>query len=115
MKKQVTLRNSILIAIILVTAIIVVIQGYVSNWRSAELLTERMIDDYQETTDAVCKNIETLIIYVQDFTKYTALDEGVLNTITDYQNESEENNIRNRMLMKAKWDKISTRVLYSTT
>lgn len=115
MKKQVTLRNSILIAIILVTAIIVVIQGYVSNWRSAELLTERMIDDYQETTDAVCKNIETLIIYVQDFTKYTALDEGVLNTITDYQNESEENNIRNRMLMKAKWDKISTRVLYSTS
>lgn len=115
MKKQITLRNSILIAIILVTAIIVFIQGYVSNQRSAKLLTERMIDDYQETTDAVQKNIETLIYYAEDFTKYTALDEDVLNAITDYQNMPEEGSVRDRMMMKEKWDEISTRVLYSTS
>lgn len=114
MKKRMKLRNTILITIIMITAIIVLILGYVSSRQFEELLTERMVDDYQETVNTMRKNVETLITYTQDFTKYMSLDEDVLDTIIEYQN-MDKSSILNRMAMKQKWDMLSQRLIFSTS
>ena len=114
MKKRMKLRNTILITIIMITAIIVLILGYVSSRQFEELLTERMVDDYQETVNTMRKNVETLITYTQDFTKYMSLDEDVLETIIEYQN-MDKSSILNRMAMKQKWDMLSQRLIFSTS
>lgn len=115
MKKQMKLRNSILVTIILITATIVLILGSVSSRQFDNLLTERMVSDYQETVNTMQKSVETLITYVEDFTKYTALDEEVLNTIMKYQNMSGKNSGLSRVSLKQKWDKFSTKLIFSTS
>ncbi|MEG2395366.1 MAG: cache and HAMP domain-containing protein, partial [Ruthenibacterium sp.] len=91
------------------------ISGYVTNYRFKQQLTERMVDDYQQTANAMQKNLETLILYAQDFSKYMALDEDVLNTIHTYKNMREDQVIMNRLSMQKKWNEFSTRLLYSTS
>ena len=70
MKKKMKLRNTILITIIFITTAMLLLLGYVSSRQFRTLLTDRMVDDYQETANSMQKNIETLINYMQDFTKY---------------------------------------------
>ena len=55
MKKRMKLRDAILITIIMITAVIVLVFGYVSSRQFEELLTERMVDDYQETVNTMQK------------------------------------------------------------
>lgn len=115
MKKRMKLRDTILITIILITAAIVLISGYVSSRQFESLLTERMVDDYQETVNTMQKNIETLITYTEDFTKYLSLNKEVLDTIMEYQNMEEKNQILNQVAMKRKWDVLSNQLIYSTS
>ena len=115
MKKQMRLRYLILVTTILITTVIVFIFGYVSRRQFANMLTERTVDDYQESINAKAKNVETLVIYAEDFTKYMALDEQVLNTLMEYQDSTNENEILNRVAMKLKWDEISNQLIFSTS
>lgn len=115
MKKRMKLRDAILLTTILITAMIVLISGYVSSRQFEELLTERMVDDYQETVNTMQKNIETVIIYMEDFTKYMSLNEEVLDTILEYQNMNGEKQILSRLAMKQKWDRLSNQLIYSTS
>ena len=85
MKRQMKLRNTILITMILITTTILLLLGYASNRQFRTLLTDRMVDDYQETVNTMQKNVETLINYAQDFTKYMALNDGVLDAILQYE------------------------------
>ena len=113
MKKQMKLRNIILLITILITTSILLLFGYVSNRQFKSLLTERMVDDYQETVNTMQKNVETLINYAQDFTKYMSLNDEVLNAIIEYENMTEENKIRDYMGLKEKWDELSNELIYS--
>lgn len=115
MKKRLKLRNAILITIILITAVIVLIFGYVSSQQFEELLTERMVDDYQETVNTMQKNVETLITYMEDFTKYLSLNQEVQDTIIEYQNMEDENRILSQLAVKQKWDKFSSQLIFSTS
>lgn len=115
MKKQMKLRNIILLITILITTSILLLFGYVSNRQFKSLLTERMVDDYQETVNTMQKNVETLINYAQDFTKYMSLNDEVLNAIIEYENMTEENKIRDYMGLKEKWDELSNELIYSTS
>lgn len=115
MKKRLKLRNAILITIILITAVIVLIFGYVSSQQFEELLTERMVDDYQETVNTMQKNVETLITYMEDFTKYLSLNQEVQDTIIEYQNMEDENRILSQLAVEQKWDKFSSQLIFSTS
>ncbi|MEE0199493.1 sensor histidine kinase [Faecalicatena contorta] len=115
MKKRMKLRNAILVTIIFITAVIVLIFGYVSSRQFEELLTERMVNDYQETVNTMQKNIETLIMYTEDFTKYMSQNQEVLDTIIEYQNMEDENQILSQLIMKQKWDKLSNQLIFSTS
>ncbi len=115
MKKQMKLREIIFITIILITTGIVVSLVYVSNQQFTKLLTERMVGDYEETASTLQKNIEALFTYGQDFAKYMSLDQTVLDTIEEYENMSEDNEIRNKMQLQNKWNQFSIRLLYSTS
>lgn len=115
MKKRLKLRNAILITIILITAVIVLIFGYVSSQQFEELLTERMVDDYQETVNTMQKNVETLITYMEDFTKYLSLNQEIQDTIIEYQNMEDENRILSQLAVKQKWDKFSSQLIFSTS
>lgn len=114
-KKQMKLRNNILISTILIAAVTILAFGAVSGVRFQELLTERMVEDYQETMNATQKNVETLISYMQDFSKYMALDERVADTITEYQSMTEANRARSLLDIKEKWNGISNQLIFSTS
>lgn len=115
MKKQMKLRNTILITTSLISAVIVLVFGAVSNHSFQKLLTERMVEDSQETMNATQKNVETVITYMEDFTKYMALDQRVSNTIAEYENMTEENRILKMLEIKRNWDTISNRLIFSTS
>lgn len=114
-KKQMKLRNNILISTILIAAVTILAFGAVSGVRFQELLTERMVEDYQETMNATQKNVETLISYMQDLSKYMALDERVVDTITEYQSMTEANRARSLLDIKEKWNGISNQLIFSTS
>lgn len=109
------LRNLILLTTILITTSTVLVLGYAFGSQFEKMLTERMVDDYQDTVNAMQNNVETLVLYAQDFTKYMSLDERVLDAIQEYQSMSEESKILNRVKMKQKWDKISNKLIFSTS
>lgn len=115
MKRQMKLRNTILITMILITTTILLLLGYASNRQFRTLLTDRMVDDYQETVNTMQKNLETLINYAQDFTKYMALNDGVLDAILQYESMTEENRILDYMELKENWDGLSNELIYSTS
>lgn len=115
MKKQMRLRNLILITTILITVTIILVFGYVSGRQSEKMLTERTVDDYQETVTTMQKNVETLILYAEDFTKYMSLDKQVLDTLVEYEDMEEGKEILNQVAMKQKWDAISNRLIFSTS
>ena len=115
MKKGMRLRNLILITTILITATIILVFGYVSGRQFEKMLTERTVDDYQETVTTMQKSVETLILYAEDFTKYMSLDKQVLDTLVEYQDVEKGNEILNQVLMKQKWDAISNRLIFSTS
>ena len=115
MNKQMRLRNLILITTILITVTIILVFGYVSGRQSEKMLTERTVDDYQETVTTMQKNVETLILYAEDFTKYMSLDKQVLDTLVEYEDMEEGKEILNQVAMKQKWDAISNRLIFSTS
>lgn len=61
------------------------------------------------------KNVETLVDYMQDFTKYMASDERVAATIMEYQSMTEETRIRSELDMKRKWNGICNHLIFSTS
>ena len=115
MRKRMTLRNTILITMILVTTILVAVLGSVSSRRFGNALTERTVSDYQETVNAVQKNMEALIIYAQDFAKYLSLDESVLETITEYQRLEGRITSAELTKMRQEWNLVSGRLINSTS
>lgn len=115
MKRQMKLRNTILLTTILITTTTLLLLGYVCTQQFRSLLTARMADDYQETVNAMQKNVETLISYAQDFTKYMALNDGVLDTITQYESMTEENRILDYMELRENWNGLSNELIYSTS
>lgn len=105
----------ILLTTILITTTLVLILGGVSGLQFEKMLTERTVDDYQETVYALQKNLETLITYAEDFTKYMALNDDVLHTIVEYQDKNDTNEVLDHMKMKREWDALSTQLIFSTS
>ena len=114
-KRKMRLRNTILFTTILITTTVVILLGYISNRQFKELLTERMVDDYQENVNALYKNVVALINYSEDFIKYMSLDDSFLESISDYQNMTEETRVLNELEIKRKWDSYTNRLVYSTS
>lgn len=104
-----------MITTILITTGIVLILGVVSGRQFERMLTKRMVKDYQETVNTMKKNVETVITYTEDFTKYISLDDTVLETIVEYQEASGKQEILNRLAMKQKWDGFSNQLIFSTS
>lgn len=115
MKKKMKLRSMILVTTILISSTLVLILGGVSGHEFEEMLTERTVADYQETVHALQNNLETLITYVEDFTKYMSLNDDVLDTIEEYQSKEGEISILDSMKMKQDWDALSTQLIFSTS
>lgn len=115
MKKQMNLRNMILITTILITTSILLLLGFVFTRQFRSLLTERMADDYQETVNTMEKNVETLISYAEDFSKYMSLNDDVRDTILQYESMTEENRILDYMELQGNWNGLSNELIYSTS
>lgn len=99
----------------LISAVIVLVFGVIASRSFQDLLIERMVEDTKETMNATQKNVETVITYMEDFTKYMALDQRVSDTITEYENMTDENRIRKMLDIKRSWDAISNRLIFSTS
>lgn len=104
-----------MIALILITTGIVLILGIVFGRQFERMLTKRMVKDYQETVNTMKKNVETVVTYTEDFTKYISLDDTVLETIMEYQGAAGRQDVLNQLAMKQKWDGFSNQLIFSTS
>lgn len=115
MKKKIRLNSIVFAAITLVAVTTLLTFWLICNQKIFSMITERVVEDYAQTTIAVQKNVETLISYTEDFAKYLSLDERVQNLMKEQENTSEEDRVRNELEIRKEWEKISNRLIYSTS
>lgn len=115
MKKKPSLNHIIFAAITIVAVVSLLSFWLICNQRVSDMITERALDDYEQTTVAVQKNVETLISYTEDFSKYLALDESIQKLIQEQAQASETGYVRNEMEIYREWDQISRTLIYSTS
>lgn len=115
MKKKIRLNSIIFAAISMVAVITLLAFWAVCNQKFFSMLTDRAVADYAETTMAVQKNVETLISYTEDFSKYLSMDERVQSLMEEQINASEGERTRNEIEMRKEWEDISVRLIYSTS
>ena len=105
----------IFIAITMIAVITLLSFWFACNKKVFSVLTERVVEDYSQTTLAVRKNVETLMSYTEDFSKYISLDSRVQQLMKEQANATEEERIRNEVQMRKAWESISVRLIYSTS
>lgn len=115
MKKRIRLNHIIFAAIALVAVITLLSFWLVCNKKLYNLITERVVEDYAETTMAVQKNVETLISYTEDFSKYVALDDRLQSLIDEKRKASASESSRNPIEVRRDWEEISVGLIYSTS
>lgn len=114
MKKEVRLHYIIFAAITMVAVITLLSFWLICNQKFFSLITERVVDDYAETTKAVQKNVEALLSYTEDFSKLFSQDEQVRELMRE-QNLPEAERTRNMVQIRSEWENISLRMIYSTS
>ena len=115
MKKKLRLNHIIFAAIAMVAVVTLLSFWLVCNQKLYNLITERVVEDYAETTMAVQKNVETLISYTEDFSKYVALDDRLQSLIDEQRNASASESGRNPIEVRRDWEEISMGLIYSTS
>ncbi|MDD3337479.1 MAG: sensor histidine kinase [Lachnospiraceae bacterium] len=115
MKKGMKLKYIIFVSTTVVTVALLLIFWMVCNKRFSTLITDRAVEDYRETTAARQKNMETLISYTEDFAKYMSLDRPLQEAMAGYGSMTPEERIKNRLTLQNQWQKISIRLVYSTS
>lgn len=115
LKKKIRLNYIIFAAITMVAIITLLSFWFVSNQKFFDLITERVVEDYAQTTTAVKKNVETLISYTEDFSKYVALDDRMQNLMVEHSALSSGGNYQNTIKVRNEWEDISARLIYSTS
>lgn len=115
MKKKIRLNSIIFVAVTMVAVVALLSFWLVCNQKFFSMITERAVDDYSETTMAVQKNVETLISYTEDFSKYLSLDERVQSLMEEQIAALEAGRSRNDVEVRKEWDDISVRLIYSTS
>jgi len=115
MEGKMKLKYIIFITTTIVTVATLLLFWGICNQKFSSLITEQVVDDYQEITVAMEKNVETLSSYTQDFAKYMSLDTALRDTLSDYYEMSPEEWTKNRLSMQKQWEDISIRLIYSTS
>lgn len=113
MKKKVRLHYVIFAAITAVAVITLLSFWLICNQKFFDMITRRVVEDYQQTTSAVQKNVQTLISYTEDFSKYLSLDENIQRLMKEQSGTMEYE--RNPVQIRSEWDHISVRLTYSTS
>ena len=73
MKKKIRLNHFIFAAISVVAVTSLFAFWSICNQKVFSMITERTVEDYAQTSMAVQENIETLVSYTEDFSKYISL------------------------------------------
>ena len=82
---------------------------FVCNRKFSQLITERAVDDYAETTIAVQKNVDTLISYTEDFAKFLSLNERTQFLLEEYNS-----GVQDTASLNDAWREVSLQLLYSS-
>ena len=64
---------------------------------------------------AVQKNVETLISYTEDFSKYLSIDEQMQNLMEEQKNVSDGGMSRSNIEIRQDWQQLSRTLIYSTS
>lgn len=115
MKKKVRLNSIIFAAVTMVAVITLLTFWLVCNQKLSQMITERAVEDYAQTTMAVQKNVETLISYTEDFSKYLSLNERIQALMSEQIPASGIDPVRSEIEIRKEWERISNRLIYSTT
>ena len=112
MKKKIRLNHIIFAAISMVAVVALLSFWAICNQKLYDLIMERVVEDYEEMTVAVQKNVETLISYTEDFSKYVALDNRIQSLMEEQHKAS---GTRSPIEIRGDWEKISVGLIYSTS
>ena len=115
MRKKVRLNHIIFAAIAIVAVVSLFTFWSVCNHKVFNMITERVVEDYSQTTMAVQKNVETLISYTEDFSKYLAIDEQMQSLIEEQKSASKGQQLRSDVEIRQDWQKLSRSLIYSTS
>ena len=115
MRKKVRLNHIIFAAIAIVAVVSLFAFWSVCNHKVFNMITERVVEDYSQTTMAVQKNVETLISYTEDFSKYLAIDEQMQSLIEEQKSASKGQQLRSDVEIRQDWQKLSRSLIYSTS
>lgn len=113
MKKKIRLHHVIFAAVAAVAVVSLLSLWLICNQKFFDMITRRVVEDYSQTTQAVQKNVETLISYTEDFSKYLALNENVQKLMKEQLGLVDAP--RNPVQIREEWDHIRVQLINSTS
>ena len=112
MKKQFRLSNIIFAAISVVAVISLFLFWSISNQKVFSMITERAVEDYAQTSTAVQKNVETLISYTEDFSKYLSVDDNIRGNMEE---TGKADDTRSELEIRKNWEEICAQLIVTTS
>lgn len=115
MKEKLRLNHIIFAAISIVAVISLFAFWSICNRKVFKMITDRAVEDYAQTSTAVQKNVETLISYTEDFSKYLSIDEQMQSLIQEQKSASGGQPLRSDIEIRQDWQQLSRSLIYSTS
>ncbi|MBQ3424747.1 MAG: sensor histidine kinase [Clostridia bacterium] len=115
MKRLLRLNHIIFFAVATVAVVALVSFWAICNHRVFGMMTDRVVEDTTRTIAAVQRNMETLVSYTEDFSKYLSVDEQIQRLMEVRDWASEADRVRSEIVTGRDWGEINTRMAYSTS
>ena len=115
MKRLIRLNQIIFVSVTLVAVISLMSFWAICNQRVFSMITDRVVEDYTQTIAAVQQNVETLVSYSEDFSKYLSVDEHIQSLMETQYRTTEADRVRNEIETRRDWEEINVRMTYSTS
>lgn len=109
------LRHIILLTMISIIAVIIAVFAVFSLRQYERSMKAQVVSDCGETVDVMGKSVESLIMYMEDFSKTISLNESVRNAIMIYLGSDDEMSLHDAAALRKEFDHLSTGLFYSTS
>lgn len=112
MKKKLRLNHIIFVAISIVAVISLVAFWGICNHKVFNMITDRVVVDYAQTTMAVQENVETLISYTEDFSKYLSVNDNIRNNMREL---TQTGDARSELEIQRSWEQVCSQLIATTS
>ena len=115
MKRLIRLNHIIFFAVTIVAVVALLFFWSICDRRVSSMMTDRVVEDYTQTIAAVQQNVETLVSYTEDSSKYLSIDEQIQSLMETQDRATEADRVRSEIEARREWEEINMRMAYSTS